>query len=267
MRDDEGVNSNFMPPHPCMQDAIENPDARDHARSNPATQRINVLDGLSQRAQSRDTRAHLSLRPQPSDTRSVWMGSVNAPNLATQRINVLDELRMSRHLRALKSMSLAPQRGQSGYLVVNALNLDGGNHHRQPTVTLAERQKSSTAARAAVTFAEIGRRRQEKQRRATESLLLRTAEREMEEEDELHPHGGSAATVERVAASESAPAGAATVTEESMEQQLQFLKQQQLQFERACMEAQGISSEEQLARACIGRAVLHALRDFQPGCR
>jgi hypothetical protein len=180
---------------------------------------------------------------------------------------------MSRHLRALKSMSFAtPQRGQSGYLAVNALNLDtarshakminalnldGGNHHRQPTVTLAERQKSSTAARAAVTFAEIGRCRQEKQRRATESLLLRTAE----------AHGGSAATVERVAASESAPAGAATVTEESMEQQLQFLKQQQLQFERACMEAQGISSEEQLARACIGRAVLHALRDFQPGCR
>jgi len=187
----------------------------------------------------------------------------DARDQSTRPVNALNlrALKSRDNLRALKSMSLAPQRGQSGYLAVNALNLDGRSAkmidalhldgHRMsppPPMTLAERQESSTAARAAVTFAEIGRRRQEKQRRATESLLLRTAE----------AHGGSAATVERVAASESAPAGAATVTEESMEQQLQFLKQQQLQFARACMEAQGSFARafrravrESVHRACL----------------
>ena len=112
-----------------------------------------------------------------------------------------------------------PRRGQSEYLAFNALNLDHARSAKMinalnldglttsppvPTVTVRQREKNTTAARAAVTFAEIACRRQEKQRRATESLLPRTAERV------------AAATVERVAASESAPAGAATVTEQSM---------------------------------------------------
>ena len=95
--EDEHPLSEYWPPWEITRNRKTARDARDHARSNLATQRINVLDGLSQRAQSRDTAdqrsgstvktfASARIHKLRSTTRSIWIpGCQRAQSGWTQR--------------------------------------------------------------------------------------------------------------------------------------------------------------------------------------